>query len=181
MGSVSHYLVQKSSVPVMVARRRLRAPPRVYKKRQDLDRSARVPLDQAAIEKESHNQQTTVKDDEEGEKKDGEEGDGKEDRERKDDDSSSDSSDDEEPSPATPQPGKASAPLPPPTSGAMPPADPSTVLARSTTPDVPAPTAPAPISVPSVEVSAPASEEEGPKGAPAKDPAVAEKDDLPPV
>ncbi|KAH9469972.1 hypothetical protein Pst134EA_007242 [Puccinia striiformis f. sp. tritici] len=33
MGSVSHYLVQKSSVPVMVARRRLRTLPKVYKKK----------------------------------------------------------------------------------------------------------------------------------------------------
>ncbi|MBW0509499.1 hypothetical protein O181_049214 [Austropuccinia psidii MF-1] len=33
MGSISHYLVQKSSVPVMVAWRRLRTLPKVYKKK----------------------------------------------------------------------------------------------------------------------------------------------------
>ncbi|EGG03023.1 uncharacterized protein MELLADRAFT_90541 [Melampsora larici-populina 98AG31] len=53
MGSVSHYLVQKSSVPVMVARRRLRAPIKVYKKKSELDRQPRMRLDQAVIEKET--------------------------------------------------------------------------------------------------------------------------------
>ncbi|KAG0146643.1 hypothetical protein CROQUDRAFT_44124 [Cronartium quercuum f. sp. fusiforme G11] len=57
MGSVSHYLVQKSSVPVMVARRKLRPPPKVYKHKSELDRQPRMRLDQAEIDKESHNSQ----------------------------------------------------------------------------------------------------------------------------
>ncbi|PLW04670.1 hypothetical protein PCANC_28335, partial [Puccinia coronata f. sp. avenae] len=53
MGSVSHYLVQKSSVPVMVARRRLRTLPKVYKKKSGLVPTAHQQrkLNEAAIEK----------------------------------------------------------------------------------------------------------------------------------
>ncbi|KAH8929026.1 adenine nucleotide alpha hydrolases-like protein [Atractiella rhizophila] len=54
LGSVSNYLIQKSSVPVMVARRRLRKIPRVHKPKSALNRDARVPLEMAAIEKESN-------------------------------------------------------------------------------------------------------------------------------
>ncbi|KAG0148090.1 hypothetical protein CROQUDRAFT_41860 [Cronartium quercuum f. sp. fusiforme G11] len=51
MGSVCQYLVQKSSIPVMVARRKLRVQPKVYKKKSQLDRTSRMRLDQAAIDK----------------------------------------------------------------------------------------------------------------------------------
>ncbi|EFP77633.2 uncharacterized protein PGTG_03589 [Puccinia graminis f. sp. tritici CRL 75-36-700-3] len=53
MGSVSHYLVQKSSVPVMVARRRLRTLPKVYKKKSGIVPTAQQQrkLNEAAIEK----------------------------------------------------------------------------------------------------------------------------------
>ncbi|KNZ54752.1 hypothetical protein VP01_2866g1 [Puccinia sorghi] len=53
MGSVSHYLVQKSSVPVMVARRRLRTLPKVYKKKSGVVPTAEQQrqLNQARIEK----------------------------------------------------------------------------------------------------------------------------------
>jgi len=54
LGSVSHYLVQKSSVPVMVARRRLRRTGPKRKPTANLDRHARVPLGHAETEKESH-------------------------------------------------------------------------------------------------------------------------------
>lgn len=57
MGTVCQYLVQKSSVPVMVARRRLRIQPKVYKKRSQLNRTPRMHLNEAAIDKES--QKTT--------------------------------------------------------------------------------------------------------------------------
>ncbi|OAV93535.1 hypothetical protein, variant [Puccinia triticina 1-1 BBBD Race 1] len=52
MGSVSHYLVQKSSVPVMVARRRLRTLPKVYKKKSGVVPTAHQQrkLNEAAIE-----------------------------------------------------------------------------------------------------------------------------------
>lgn len=50
LGSTSHYLVQKSSVPVMVARRRLRRPLRSTNP-EDLRRSPRVALASANIEK----------------------------------------------------------------------------------------------------------------------------------
>ncbi|GMK53985.1 hypothetical protein CspeluHIS016_0105710 [Cutaneotrichosporon spelunceum] len=50
LGSTSHYLVQKSSVPVMVARRRLRRALR-HTNPEDLRRSARVSLASANIEK----------------------------------------------------------------------------------------------------------------------------------
>ncbi|KAH9823197.1 hypothetical protein DFH28DRAFT_351662 [Melampsora americana] len=53
MGTVCQYLVQKSSVPVMVARRRLRIQPKVYKKRAQLDRTPRMHLNEASIDKES--------------------------------------------------------------------------------------------------------------------------------
>lgn len=54
LGSVSYYLVQKSSVPVMVARRRLRQHARPRKHMSQLDRHARVPLSHAETEMESH-------------------------------------------------------------------------------------------------------------------------------
>lgn len=54
LGSVSHYLVQKSSVPVMVARRRLRRTGPKRKPVATLDRHARVPMSHAETEKESH-------------------------------------------------------------------------------------------------------------------------------
>ncbi|KAI8457475.1 hypothetical protein BY996DRAFT_4578355, partial [Phakopsora pachyrhizi] len=50
MGSVSNYLVHKSSVPVMVARRKLRAPLKVYKKKIGTIKGPRTKLEQAAIE-----------------------------------------------------------------------------------------------------------------------------------
>ncbi|BEI97070.1 hypothetical protein CcaverHIS631_0206590 [Cutaneotrichosporon cavernicola] len=50
LGSTSHYLVQKSSVPVMVARRRLRRPLH-HTNPEDLRRSPRVSLASANIEK----------------------------------------------------------------------------------------------------------------------------------
>ncbi|KIJ54275.1 hypothetical protein M422DRAFT_153729 [Sphaerobolus stellatus SS14] len=49
LGSTSHYLIQKSSVPVMVARRRLKRPPR--KSAHLASHRARVPLSEAAIDK----------------------------------------------------------------------------------------------------------------------------------
>ncbi|KZT60098.1 adenine nucleotide alpha hydrolases-like protein [Calocera cornea HHB12733] len=49
LGSTSHYLIQKSSVPVMVARRRMKRP---AKRTAHLVQRARVPLSQAAIDKE---------------------------------------------------------------------------------------------------------------------------------
>ncbi|EJD55073.1 adenine nucleotide alpha hydrolases-like protein [Auricularia subglabra TFB-10046 SS5] len=51
LGSTSHYLVQKSSVPVMVARRRLKRPAR---QTAHLEHRARVPLSQAKVEKEAN-------------------------------------------------------------------------------------------------------------------------------
>ncbi|KAH7104239.1 adenine nucleotide alpha hydrolases-like protein [Auriculariales sp. MPI-PUGE-AT-0066] len=50
LGSTSHYLIQKSSVPVMVARRRLKRPARHSA---HLEHRARVPLAEASIEKEA--------------------------------------------------------------------------------------------------------------------------------
>lgn len=178
MGSVSHYLVQKSSVPVMVARRRLRAPPKVYKRRADLDRNARVPLDQAAIEKESRNQQTTVKDDEETEGKEGEEEKKEGEKGKEDSDSSDDEDEDAEQAP----PGVASdvarqKPEPEPTSGAPVPPP----LTKSTTPDVPAPTVSAPIPAASASNTTTGPISPTPHGTPAKDPAAAETDNSPPV
>jgi len=49
LGSTSHYLIQKSSVPVMVARRRLKRPPR--RNAHLSSHRARVPLSEAAIDK----------------------------------------------------------------------------------------------------------------------------------
>lgn len=54
LGSVSYYLVQKSSVPVMVARRRLQSQVKQRKSMSQLDRHARVPLSHAETEMESH-------------------------------------------------------------------------------------------------------------------------------
>ncbi|KAF8610414.1 adenine nucleotide alpha hydrolases-like protein [Ceratobasidium sp. AG-I] len=48
LGSTSHYLIQKSSVPVMVARRRLKRP---AKRAAHLETHARVSLAEAAIDK----------------------------------------------------------------------------------------------------------------------------------
>ncbi|BGP54744.1 hypothetical protein JCM8202v2_002331 [Rhodotorula sphaerocarpa] len=56
LGSTSNYLVQKSSSPVMVTRRPLRVSRTVHRKVSSLDRTARVSLADAAIEKESHAQ-----------------------------------------------------------------------------------------------------------------------------
>ncbi|GAA5832106.1 hypothetical protein JCM3766R1_003723 [Sporobolomyces carnicolor] len=58
LGSVSNYLIQKSSSPVMVTRRPLRLSRTVHRRTiQSLDRTARVAsLADAAIEKESHAQ-----------------------------------------------------------------------------------------------------------------------------
>ncbi|BGP07098.1 hypothetical protein JCM10049v2_002928 [Rhodotorula toruloides] len=56
LGSTSNYLVQKSSAPVMVVRRPLRVSRTVHRKISSLDRTARVALADAAIEKESHAQ-----------------------------------------------------------------------------------------------------------------------------
>ncbi|POY74085.1 hypothetical protein BMF94_2897 [Rhodotorula taiwanensis] len=56
LGSTSNYLVQKSSSPVMVTRRPLRVSRTVHRKVSSLDRTARVSLAEAAIEKESHAQ-----------------------------------------------------------------------------------------------------------------------------
>ncbi|GAA5922270.1 hypothetical protein JCM1841_001391 [Sporobolomyces salmonicolor] len=57
LGSVSNYLIQKSSAPVMVTRRPLRLSRTVHRKLSSLDRTARVAsLADAAIEKESHAQ-----------------------------------------------------------------------------------------------------------------------------
>ncbi|KAF8508194.1 hypothetical protein BU17DRAFT_77988 [Hysterangium stoloniferum] len=49
LGSTSHYLIQKSPVPVMVARRRLKRPPR--RNAHLTSNRARVPLSKAAIDK----------------------------------------------------------------------------------------------------------------------------------
>ncbi|KAK4698251.1 hypothetical protein P7C70_g8031, partial [Phenoliferia sp. Uapishka_3] len=54
LGSVSNYLLQKSSVPVMVTRRPLRLARTVHKKLSSLNRESRVPLSEAVIEKESN-------------------------------------------------------------------------------------------------------------------------------
>ncbi|KAK4055639.1 hypothetical protein OIV83_000185 [Microbotryomycetes sp. JL201] len=54
LGSVSNYLIQKSSVPVMVTRRPLRSSRRVQRKLSSLNRQARVSLAEASIEKDSH-------------------------------------------------------------------------------------------------------------------------------
>ncbi|KAK4057862.1 hypothetical protein OIO90_001081 [Microbotryomycetes sp. JL221] len=54
LGSVSNYLIQKSSVPVMVTRRPLRTSRRVQRKLSSLNRQARVSLAEASIEKDSH-------------------------------------------------------------------------------------------------------------------------------
>lgn len=54
LGSVSNYIVQKSSSPVMVTRRPLRMAKQVSKPKTELNRGARVPLSAAQIEKESH-------------------------------------------------------------------------------------------------------------------------------
>ncbi|BGP15027.1 hypothetical protein JCM10213_002828 [Rhodosporidiobolus nylandii] len=56
LGSTSNYLVQKSSAPVMVTRRPLRLSRTVHRKLASLDRTPRVALADAAIEKESHAQ-----------------------------------------------------------------------------------------------------------------------------
>ncbi|GAA6029860.1 hypothetical protein JCM8097_001083 [Rhodosporidiobolus ruineniae] len=56
LGSTSNYLVQKSSAPVMVTRRPLRLSRTVHRKLASLDRTPRVSLADAAIEKESHAQ-----------------------------------------------------------------------------------------------------------------------------
>ncbi|KAG9101034.1 hypothetical protein FS749_010892 [Ceratobasidium sp. UAMH 11750] len=48
LGSTSHYLIQKSSVPVMVARRRLKRP---AKRTAHLEPHKRVSLAEAAIDK----------------------------------------------------------------------------------------------------------------------------------
>ncbi|ORY91609.1 hypothetical protein BCR35DRAFT_298845 [Leucosporidium creatinivorum] len=53
LGSVSNYLIQKSSVPVMVTRRPLRVSHTVHRKLSSLNREARTTLSQATIEKES--------------------------------------------------------------------------------------------------------------------------------
>lgn len=49
LGSTSHYLIQRSSVPVMVARRRLK---KAARHAAHLEHRARVPLSQAKVEKE---------------------------------------------------------------------------------------------------------------------------------
>ncbi|KAL8290289.1 hypothetical protein RQP46_003228 [Phenoliferia psychrophenolica] len=54
LGSVSNYLLQKSSAPVMVTRRPLRLARTVHKKLSMLNRESRVPLSEAQIEKESN-------------------------------------------------------------------------------------------------------------------------------
>lgn len=55
LGSVSHYLIQKSSVPVMVTRRRLKPVRRARRPISDLQRQPRVEgLANAGVEKESH-------------------------------------------------------------------------------------------------------------------------------
>ncbi|GAA5822014.1 hypothetical protein JCM11251_004825 [Rhodosporidiobolus azoricus] len=56
LGSTSNYLVQKSSAPVMVTRRPLRVSRTVHRKLASLDRTPRVSLADANIEKESHAQ-----------------------------------------------------------------------------------------------------------------------------
>lgn len=56
LGSTSHYLVQKSSVPVMVARRRIYRPPRRTNP-EDLRHSPRVTLASANIEKAASSKQ----------------------------------------------------------------------------------------------------------------------------
>lgn len=55
LGSVSHYLIQKSSAPVMVTRRRLKPINRARRPISDLQREPRVEgLANAGVEKESH-------------------------------------------------------------------------------------------------------------------------------
>jgi hypothetical protein len=55
LGSVSNYLIQKSSVPVMVARKRLRRVVKIHKPKSELNREARVNgLSEAAVEKVSN-------------------------------------------------------------------------------------------------------------------------------
>lgn len=55
LGSTSHYLIQKSSSPVMVTRKRLKAPSRPKRAVADLQREPRVDgLGNATIDKESH-------------------------------------------------------------------------------------------------------------------------------
>lgn len=56
LGSTSHYLVQKSSVPVMVARRRLQRPLRKTDP-SELRHSPRVSLASASIEKTASSKQ----------------------------------------------------------------------------------------------------------------------------
>ncbi|GAA5854563.1 hypothetical protein JCM8547_004886 [Rhodosporidiobolus lusitaniae] len=56
LGSTSNYLVQKSSAPVMVTRRPLRTSRTVHRKLASLDRTPRVSLADAAIEKDSNAQ-----------------------------------------------------------------------------------------------------------------------------
>ncbi|GAA6005033.1 hypothetical protein JCM10207_008484 [Rhodosporidiobolus poonsookiae] len=56
LGSVSNYLIQKSSSPVMVTRRPLRLSRTVHRKLASLDRAPRVALADAQIDKESHGQ-----------------------------------------------------------------------------------------------------------------------------
>ncbi|GJJ13199.1 hypothetical protein Clacol_007450 [Clathrus columnatus] len=51
LGSTSHYLIQKSSVPVMVARRRLKRPPKRAAHLSQSSHRPRVPLSEAAIDK----------------------------------------------------------------------------------------------------------------------------------
>lgn len=53
LGSVSAYLVHKSSQPVMVTRRPLRVPRTTHRKISSLNREARVSLANASIEKTS--------------------------------------------------------------------------------------------------------------------------------
>lgn len=73
LGSVSYYLVQKSSVPVMVARRRLRQHARPRKHMSQLDRHARVPLSHAETEMESHAAEVHSTSDEDGDSSGGSE------------------------------------------------------------------------------------------------------------
>ncbi|GAA5971881.1 hypothetical protein JCM11641_001554 [Rhodosporidiobolus odoratus] len=64
LGSTSNYLVQKSSAPVMVTRRPLRVSRTVHRKLASLDRTPRVALADAVIEKESHGQAVDQPDEE---------------------------------------------------------------------------------------------------------------------
>ncbi|GAA98714.1 uncharacterized protein L969DRAFT_91365 [Mixia osmundae IAM 14324] len=67
LGSVSNYLIQKSSVPVMVARRRLRRPQVVHKKMSTLNHQARVSLAEAQVEKDANTGTVTSQSDAEAE------------------------------------------------------------------------------------------------------------------